>query len=85
MCVWFDSVHFLIPGLGLFLFLLRADLVWFGYERTGLSFLLLHFCGTVFSLGGGSSGEESRRFLLLILFFALWFDIMAREAGNARE
>lgn len=61
-------------------FLSRVGLVWLGYERAGLSFLLLFFFDGAVQRGVQAMGLWRFRSCL-----ALWFDIMAREAVIAWE
>ena len=84
MIVWrFDSIRFLIPGLGLLFF---QELVWFGLAMSGQDSLF----GFFFRLWGSRDGAVQRGSQAVGLWrfrscFALWFDIMAREVGIAWE
>ena len=57
------------------------ELVWFGYERAGLSFCFSSF----FCCFCAGTLQRRRVFVFTDLAFALWFDIMACEAGIAWE
>lgn len=79
----FDSIRFLIPGLGLLFF---QELVWFGLAMSGQGSRF----GCFFRFWGSRDGAVQRGSQAMGLWrfrscFALWFDIMAREVGIAWE